>query len=383
MKRNCLLLLFLAGSFSLFAQFPLEDGMTWTEDLWSFGQGSRFGGGHQIFEFYLSGDSTVNGHVYKKLYANKLSSWSSFRSWSDEQYIYSYTDTLIEYGVLGLLRLNSEGKTVFLRTSTLPSSHHYHRIINAFEPAEEIPLHEFDLNIGDTVQYKEKSIVVQEIDSIEVSDGKIVKRFWFNNYFGDPTYDYWIEGIGSVYGLFGAYSTNTSLLNTPSGGFFRINLRCFESSGLKMPRLTGNDLYDSCFKNVSAYFDSINAPRILFNEERRKEREEMEEQAERDFQTRLDTLDITFYPNFMSRREYHSLKFELGDIRRSSDVERAIGAIHLFDSNGRHHKSLRGLKWYNINLTALLQIPRLGPGYYLVVFELTNGRRIVKKLVLL
>lgn len=108
----------------------------------------------------------------------------------------------------------------------------------------------------------------------------------------------------------------------------------------------------------------------------------MEEQAESDFQTRLDTLNITFFPNFMSRREYSALTFELGGIWRGRDIERAIGAIHLFDINGRHYKTLRGLKWYNINLTALLQIPRLGPGYYPVVFELTNGRRILKKLLL-
>lgn len=324
-----------------------------------------------------------DGITYKKLYANGLSSWGYGRSEYWEEYTYSYRDTLIEYGQIGLLRMDTPYRLLFLRTDSLASGHKYHQIINSFSTTEETVLHDFDVELGDILDFKHQAKVVQEIDSLEVADGKVVRRLWFNNQYGDPTYDYWLEGIGSIYGLFGAYTTNVNLLTGLPFGLPRITLYCFSSSNLNFPIPSNYYLRDSCLRNVAEYFDAFNAPRILINEERRKEQEEKEEQEEFDFQTTLDTLNITFRPNFMRRLQPAGIYFELGGIQKSADVERAIDAIHLFDYQGQHYGTLEGLKWRTISLGTQFQLSMLSPGYYLVVFELSNGRRIVKKLLLL
>lgn len=389
MKRLTLLFCMLLFAGSVFAQFQLEDGMSWTEELWSGGQGSRFGGGSQLYQFYLSGDSTVNGQDYKRLFANTLSSWSSYRSWSDEQYIFTYTDTIVQHGLVGLLRIDSLDRTVFLRTADLPASHHYHQIINTFPLTEEVPLHHFDLAVGDSVSYKYEFKVVQEVAVAQEVEGREVRIFWFNNYLGDPKYDYWIEGIGSVYGLFGAYTTNSRELLSPNIGFYRINLRCFESSYLKMPKPAGNPLLDSCYSNVTSYFDSINAPRILYNEERRRIREaqeedEMEEQEiPTSLEAALDTLDILLYPNFLRRQDQtDQLQFKFTINLSPEQINQSIESIHLYDASGRYYRQVSDEDWASIILDQAFFLHHAGPGYYFMAFELTNGRKIVKPLIL-
>lgn len=384
MKRLALSFWILLLAFSAFAQFPLEDGMSWTEELWSSGQGSRFGGGSQLYQFFLSGDSTVNGQDYKRLFANTLSSWSSYRSWSDEQYIYTYTDTIIQHGVIGLMRIDSFARTVFLRTADLPASHHYHKIINAFPWAEEVPLHQFDLAVGDSIYYKHDFKVVQEVAMAEGVQGSEAKIFWFNNYFGDPKYDYWIEGIGSVFGLFGAYTTNHRELLSPNVGFYRINIRCFESSYLKMPKPRGHPLLDSCYSNITTYFDSINAPRILYNEERRRIREEMEKEPPNSLQALLDTVDILLYPNFLRRQDQtDQLQFRFSINLSSEQINQALKSIQLYDFAGQYHGMITDTEWTLLQLDDAFFLHRVTPGYYFMVFELSNGRKIVKKLILL
>ncbi|MBX2876392.1 MAG: hypothetical protein KTR30_30010 [Saprospiraceae bacterium] len=389
MKRFCLSFLLILLAFSSFAQHPLEDGMSWTEVLSTLGYGS-FRNGWQIgYEFYIQGDSLKDDIAYKKLYANGLSSWSSGRSEWWEEYTYFYTDTLIEYGLLGLVRMAFPTRLVFLRTNALSNEHRYHQIINNFSTSEEVILHEFDIELGDTLHFKEDAKVVQLVDSIEVADGKIVRRYWFNTQQGDPTYDYWLEGIGSIYGLFGAYTTDITLLTNMPFGLPRITLYCFESTNLSFPKSSNNYLRETCLRDVSTYFDSLNAPRILINEERRREREEQQEEEmeeEENFtslQEVLDTIDILLYPNFLRRQDQtDQLRFRFSVDLSPEQINQVIAGIQLYDSAGQYYGKLADQEWAFLQLDDAFFMHKAGPGYYFVVFELTNGRQISKPLIL-
>jgi len=226
--------------------------MSWTEVLSTAGYRSLNNGWQVGYEFYIQGDSLKEGLEYKRLYANRLSSWSSSRSDWWEEYLYYYTDTVIHYGLIGLLRMDSPDRLLFLRTATLSPEHRYHEIINSFSTTEEVVLHDFAIELGDTLLFKDNNNIVKRIDSIEVADAKIVRRFWFNTQQGDPTYDYWLDGIGSIYGLFGAYTTDVDRLSNLPFGLARITLYCFESTKLTFPKPCNYYLRQSCYRDVSA-----------------------------------------------------------------------------------------------------------------------------------
>lgn len=354
--------------------------MSWTESLSTWGYRSNFGGREEGFEFFLLGDTIINDKAYKKLHANELSSWSSGRAEVWEKYITSYTDTVIYHGDFGVLRMDSTDKLYFLRTAALPNSHAYSTLINDFSSEEETLLHDFSIKVNDTLNWKEVYQRVQAIDSFEVGNSVKVRRFWFNNQPLDPTYDYWLEGIGSIYGLFGAYSTNLNRLDF-NGFFGRTTLRCFSSSRLQFPKKRNHPLLDSCYRNVSTYFDAVNAPNILYNEERHKEMEEKERQDSIDFQAQLDDLAINLYPNLITNEmASQGVYFELVGFRER-DKNKAIKRISLFGQDGKLYKSIKEETWAYLSLADAFHLSRLSQGYYFFIFELNNGRRIVKKLV--
>lgn len=366
---------------SLMAQYPLEDHMSWTESLSFWGHGSFYGGRTKGFEFFLLGDTVINNKQYKKLHANQLSSWSSGRAEVWEKYTTSYTDTVIYHGNFGVLRMDSTDRLYFLRTAALPTSHAYAPLINSFSLEEETLLHDFNIEVNDTLSWKENAQRVQVIDSFEVNSSVKVKRFWFNNYPLDPYYDYWLEGIGSIYGLFGAYSSNLYRLGLGGGFGKRTTLACFSSSRLQFPKKRNHPLLDSCYRNVSAYFDAANAPNILYNEERRREMEEKERQDSIDFQAQLDYLAINLYPNLITNdMASQGVYFELVSFKER-DKNNAIKSISLFGQDGKLYTRLEGEDWAYFSLSDAFQLSRLSQGYYFFIFELNNGRRIVKKLV--
>ncbi len=79
-------------------------------------------------------------------------------------------------------------------------------------------LYDFDLNIGDTVHWKPQPNVVQAIDSIQLDNGTWRRTFVFDTNAFSPYY--WIEGIGSNLGLFGAFA-NTQITDVSC------QLQCF------------------------------------------------------------------------------------------------------------------------------------------------------------
>ena len=72
-----------------------------------------------------------------------------------------------------------------------------------FPAGSETLLYDFNLTPGDTVFWGAYERVVSSIDSILLHDGSYSNRINFVQEHGE---DYWIEGIGSRLGLFGAYN---------------------------------------------------------------------------------------------------------------------------------------------------------------------------------
>ncbi len=136
---------------------------------------SRYGGyyGSPKERFGLIGDTTFNNQDYKKIYRIVDDSTLNF-------------DNMTFFAAIR----ENDTKQVFVK-------------LTYFE--DEILIYDFSLNIGDTVisnspnGYLHHDIcVIADIDSVELENNQYRKRFKIN----DWAQDYWIEGIGSIDGLF-------------------------------------------------------------------------------------------------------------------------------------------------------------------------------------
>jgi Secretion system C-terminal sorting domain len=123
-----------------------------------------YGWGTQYFDYLLNGDTTINLVQYKKLY----------RADGNEVY-YS-----------GLLREDIIEQRVFINTSN-----------------EDVLLYDFSLEVNDTATvygaWSMHDIVVTEVNTVLVNE-TYRKKIVFDELNGWSP-GYWIEGVGSVYGL--------------------------------------------------------------------------------------------------------------------------------------------------------------------------------------
>ena len=163
MKKLSLLFLSALLSLSLFSQNFLSEGKQWNIKIEAFGVG-----GMQVGTeiFFIEGDSIVNSINYKKI-------WLS-------------TDSLNSATLQGFLREESD-KVYYLPTY-----------------GDEGLLYDFGLNVGDTAYIislpsigSELEIYITAIDTIEY-EGVQRKRMQVEGEDFPP--EYWIEGIGDVYG---------------------------------------------------------------------------------------------------------------------------------------------------------------------------------------
>lgn len=142
-----------------------------TNAIWNSKHDGYYGSFKERFGLY--GDTTIDDQVYKKVY--KIVDDSTLN-----------INNMTYYAAIR----ENDIKQVFVK-------------ITYFE--EEILLYDFSLNIGDTVisnspyGYLHYDIcVIADIDSVELENNQYRKRFKIN----DWGQDYWIEGIGSIDGLF-------------------------------------------------------------------------------------------------------------------------------------------------------------------------------------
>jgi len=147
----------------------------------------------------LSADSVMDGKTYTLVGYN----WIYFVSYitgigfplSGNYFSYELPGV-----ILGGLRIDSAGKVWFRKLNdTSTFSIYYYLPIDS-----EILLYDFDLQVGDSLSWKPFNSKVEQIDSVQLTDGGWRKRIHFtSNGMYEP--EDWIEGVGSSYGLFGSY----------------------------------------------------------------------------------------------------------------------------------------------------------------------------------
>jgi hypothetical protein len=127
-------------------------------------KGITYGWGQFDFYQHLDGDSIIGEQIWKKLYSG---------------------NSLDESGYLiGLLREDSTQQKVYF-----------------WNNGEEHLIYDFDVEVGDDVSswgaWMEQNLTITSVENVVV-DGTNRKKIGFDDQWGEA---YWIEGMGSVYGL--------------------------------------------------------------------------------------------------------------------------------------------------------------------------------------
>jgi hypothetical protein len=151
-----------------FSQKTIDESKIWTI------RSGGFGPNYNSFAIKFLGDTTINNILYKKMLGSH--------------------DSLL---VNGWVQSN-----IFMREDSL------HRVFQYQENSEKL-LYDFTLELGDTFIVTHNfwdtcKLIVQNIDSIELNNSELRKRFYLVRH-DDPTpnqpwygYIYWIQGIGSL-----------------------------------------------------------------------------------------------------------------------------------------------------------------------------------------
>jgi hypothetical protein len=135
---------------------------------------------YDFYHYYLQGDTVIGSQVYQKLYC-----------WGDGCEGYSH---------IGAIREDSAKRVYFYGN--------LHALGVAPDTIQEYLLYHFGLAVAEVVALWRESpsdiVSVHQIDSVVVGS-QYRKRYQIVSSETSDS-DYWIEGIGSAYGLFGPYS---------------------------------------------------------------------------------------------------------------------------------------------------------------------------------
>jgi len=177
---------------------------------------------YQTFSMLFSGDTTINDVLYKKMYASTKKS-PVFPK---------------DYSLQNFMREDEDKKVWYLRS-------------DAWGVEWEELLYDFSFEIGDTVCYggSNSFIIVEDISDEIMHNGEVRKVFHFSRNGAFIMEDYWIEGIGSNYGLLIPFGSGIA------GGFYK--LLCFRENGNLM---FYNEEYQTCYKNsvgVNTYNNQV------------------------------------------------------------------------------------------------------------------------------
>ncbi|HYV94820.1 MAG TPA: hypothetical protein VE978_23805 [Chitinophagales bacterium] len=177
--------------------------------------------------YEVGGDTIVNSRKYTLVTSKPAWTYTTSYYWTtplngvNDTTVYSIQNYSLETPgtVFAAIREDSSKKVWFISISEYPPI-----CLNAFiDPLPvdtEMLLYDFGLQIGDTLTFPFYR-KVQAIDSIQLEDNSFRRRIIFSDAFTQE--DYWIEGIGSVFGLFGS-------LNYP-GPDADCWLNCFSQNG--------------------------------------------------------------------------------------------------------------------------------------------------------
>ncbi len=260
MKKAISILIILISNLSIAQHLLPLEGTHWKEVKCNYST-SLYTGQYFVDHIRIEGDTIINGMQYKKLFVREeLYKHASLTT--------QFVDSLVSFNDQFFGGIREDSQKIYV------SSIFYDISMN------EKLMYDFSAQVGDTVEvwhdFFDGSVVIDSINSIIVSDGSSRNKFVLKSTFGDPLPVFWIEGIGSNYGLLAMY-----LLYTTDESK---TLRC----------LTRNDViiydflpvqYDHCLIYPIQDCESF----ILGTTQAEKQ------------------LEVTIYPNPMS--EYAILKF--------------------------------------------------------------------------
>ena len=180
------------------------------------GEWTNYSTSTRYFEGYLSslaGDTIIQGQSYALL--------AICHTWSKQTTFAGQLLNAINYTFqppgefIGALRTDSSKRVWFRKfTDSVFFLTNFHYPIDT-----DILIYDFNLQVGDSVSWKSwVTAVVQQIDSIQLNNGEWRRRLSFG------LGDYWIEGVGSTYGLL------SSFLQPPLLGGYWLN--CFRENGI-------------------------------------------------------------------------------------------------------------------------------------------------------
>ena len=185
-----------------YTHFP-DSNVRWSEYSYLFGAlpGTSYHNYHGYF-YDLGNDTIIDGHEYILV-------------GSQSTFYYQLVNpggliTVDNYPInppgeiFGAIREDSDKKVWFRKLADENNVQPYCDATNDFPFGQDILLYDFDVHLGDVVSWKHGEKTVISIDSVQFDDGIFRKRYYFGGSFG-LFKEYWIEGMGSTLGLFGAY----------------------------------------------------------------------------------------------------------------------------------------------------------------------------------
>lgn len=217
------------------------------------------------YVYAVVGDTVIDGLQYKLLGYNLAYNWGN--SSPEINYPYQFPGQ-----IFGALREDASHKVWFRNFDSLLNwigcINFYYPFI-PFTVDSDMLLYDFGLEVGDTAYWTAYEYnVVRKIDSVQLLDGTWRRAISFDSLLAFYGPDYWIEGIGSHWGLFGPYCKE------PFEG--ECSLNCFKKSdtlvyeGYSFYSLTDcNHIYTNVF-SPTVELDNLVSPNpatdfIIFN----------------------------------------------------------------------------------------------------------------------
>lgn len=182
----------------------------------------------QLYEFVMDGDTIIDSLQYYKIYRAQSGNDSTVNTSS--------------YTYLGAMREDSNRK-VYYRGKLLQSFS-----CDSVDTNQEVLLNDFSLKMGDSTSLYGDSVKwgVTGVDSIMIQGS--YRTRWYLQSSSTPVYDQWLEGIGSLKGLF-------------FGRCFEFEwgtyLSCFEDSSIF------HSFYNNCF-TVGINEASLEKEKLVF-----------------------------------------------------------------------------------------------------------------------
>ncbi len=288
----CLSILSSISGAQTYHPFP-DSSASWSETNYTYtNNNDRYYDG---WRFEISNDTIINGYKYSLLgFQNSTFHIhvDLFNSWNNSSQNFPINSP---GNIIGAFREDSTRK-VFFRA--LENDFHFTNNWGGeiiFPHDSDIIIYDFNLNMGDTVAWKNEGKVVIGIDSLQLLNGLYRKTYEFAGDGIQTLGSKWIEGVGSDNGFFGAYELSE-----------------FES----WSRLSCFHFNDSLlYENISQNQESCDVAKIL-----------SDENFENDF-------NFSCYPNISS----NFIHFKI-EIQNSTDL-----TLSILDIYGNEIKKLKFL----------------------------------------